>query len=199
MYPLDEKSSLRCHKCRQLNASSALILPINSTRDLDDYKGMCLSQPELCVDGMTFEIWLWFAEYEDSGGPNGTILRAGKFQLSVASNKLTFTVFSYYYHECTAVTVAVTHSHKWLHVVGKWVKGSDSLSLNVNDQDSVYDSCIWKDHYGPLQHNSRLLLGPISKDGRGYIIAKNLSIWMRALNASELNDLTESSKYLDKQ
>lgn len=195
MYPLDEKSSLRCHECRQLDASSALILPINSPKVLTNYQGTCLSQPQLCVDGMTFEIWLWFAEYGgNSGGPNGKIFRAGKFQLSVASNKLTFTVFPYYYHKCTTVTV--TGSNKWLHVVGKWVKGSDSLSLNVNGQDSVYDSCIWKDHY---VYNSTLLLGPISKDGGGYIIAKNLSIWMRALNASELENLMESSKYLDKQ
>ena len=196
MYPLDKKSSLRCHKCRQLNASSALILPINSTRDLADYGGMCLSQPELCVDGMTFEIWLWFAEYEDSGGPNGTILRAGQFQLSVASNKLTFTIFPYYYPKCTAVTVTVTGSDEWLHVVGKWVKSSDSLSLYVNDRVSVRDSCIRNNQY---VDNSTLVLGPISKDGGGYIIAKNLSIWMRALNASELENLKESSKYLDKQ
>ena len=194
MYPLDEKSSLRCHRCRQLNASSALILPINSTRDLDNYKETCLSQPEHCVDGMTFEIWLWFAEYENSGGPNGKILTAGQFQLSVTRNNLAFTVFPYYNRKCTAVTV--TGTNKWLHVVGKWVKSSNSLSLYVNSLISVKDSCIRENQY---VDNSKLLLGPISKDRRGYIIAKNLSIWMRALNASELENLMNSSKYLDKQ
>lgn len=198
MHPLDKKSSLRCHKCRQLNASSALILPINSTRDLDNYEGTCLSQPQLCVDGMTFEIWLWFAEYGgNSGGPNGKILRAGQFQLLVTSGELTFTVFPYDIHKCTVTaTVTVTGSDEWLHVVGKWVKSSDSLSLYVNDQGPVYNSCIRENQY---VYNSKLLLGPISKDGRGYIIAKNLSIWMRALNASELENLMESSKYLGKQ
>ena len=192
MFPLNNASFLRCYNCRQLNASAALILPMNSSSiPLADFQRTCLSYPELCVNGMTFEIWVWFAEY-NSSWPNGDILKAGKFRLSVTSDGVIFTVSPWYgANKCTQKTYDVG---QWLHIVGKWDKESNSLSLYVNDSSKTSVPCIPSTIW--LPSDRRLSLGPVSRVHRGYVVAKNLSIWMRALNESELLNLMTSSKYL---
>lgn len=193
MFPLNEASSLTCHNCRQLKASSALILPMNSSSiDLRDFQGTCLSDPELCVDGMTFEIWVWFAEYGSSRyWPNGDILKAGgRFHLSIASNNISFIVlYGDHFQKCE---VRITGDNQWLHVVGRWVKDSNSPSLYVNNQTCAHPS----KSYVTVGNDTKLSLGPVSKVREGYVVAKNLSIWMRALNESELENLMRSSMYL---
>ena len=193
MFPLDKASFLRCYRCRQLNASSALILPMNSSsKHLADFQGTCLSDPELCVNGMTFEIWVWFAEY-NSSWPNGNILKAGRFRLSVADNGLTFFLEDHV-NECK-VTIG---GDGWFHVVGRWFKASDNTSLYIKSQTTTY-KCKWSSssrRRGAVGNDSKLSLGPVSRFHRGYVVAKNLSIWMRALNKSELLNLMTSSKYL---
>ena len=196
MFPLNNASFLRCYNCRQLNASAALILPMNSSSiPLADFQRTCLSYPELCVNGMTFEIWVWFAEY-NSSWPNGDILKAGKFRLSVTSNGVIFTVFPRYgASKCRLTTYGVD---QWLHIVGKWDKKSNSLSLYVNDLSKISVPCEWLSSHssGGVSDDRKLSLGPVSRVDGGYVVAKNLSIWMRALNELELERLMSSSKYL---
>ena len=196
MFPLDKASFLRCYRCRQLNASSALILPMNSSSiHLADFQGTCLSDPELCVNGMTFEIWVWFAEY-NSSWPSGDILKAGRFRLSVTSDGVIFTVFSRHRAiKCRPTTYGVD---QWLHIVGKWDKESKSLRLDVYDLSKINVPCEWLSSHssGGVSDDGKLSLGPVSRVDGGYVVVKNLSIWMRALNESELLNLMTSSKYL---
>ena len=196
MFPLNKASFLRCYHCRQLNASSALILPMNSPSiPLDDFQGTCLSDPELCVNGMTFEIWVWFAEY-NSSWPNGDILKAGGFRLSVTSDGVTFIVFPGYGVKCTQKTYDVD---QWLHIVGKLDKESNGLSLYVSDLSNISVPCVSSPYWpssGGFSNDGKLSLGPVSRVHRGYVVVKNLSIWMRALNESEFLNLMTSSKYL---
>ncbi len=205
---LDNKTSVPCSTCRQLLASSALILPVNSTVNLENFSGTCLSEPNLCTNGLTFEIWIWFAEY-DSGNLNlgrsgSIILQSGVksgFHLSAKRRNVFFTVLNGNNSNSHPCSLGVDPFNRWIHVVGRWVKKSNSINLHV---DSVNSSCTQYLSYSPgsgdgsygdgSYGDGNLVLGPIEKVGEGYVVAQNLSIWMRAINDTELRDLFQQSK-----
>ena len=229
-WPLEDKTNLTCPTCRELVASSALILPMNSTVSLKNFKGTCLSEPNLCINGLTFGIWIWFAEYDNntSNEPESTILQSGVrsgitlsatskntkepgstslqsgvrsgITLSATSKNVFFRLFNG--GNSRACSLRINDFNRWVHVVGRWVKESNCINLHVdnnmngsctqysfNSSDPpFYDSGSGK--YG----NDDLVLGPIEKVGGGYVLARNLSIWMRAINESEFEYLIKQSK-----
>jgi hypothetical protein len=204
----DKTFSDTCPTCRELVASSALILPMNSTVSLENetyFNGTCLSDPNLCINGLTFGIWIWFAEYDNntSNEPESTILQSGVesgITLSATSKNVSFKLFNG--ENSRACSLRINDFNRWIHVVGRWVKESNCIDLHVdnnmngsctqysfNSSDPpFYDSRSGK--YG----NDDLVLGPIEKVGGGYVLARNLSIWMRAINESEFDYLIKQSK-----
>ncbi|XP_028392906.1 uncharacterized protein LOC114517405 isoform X2 [Dendronephthya gigantea] len=196
-WPLNNVSNLSCPNCRNLVASSALILPINSTIILGNFKATCLAEPRRCIDGLTFEIYLWFAEYKSDvqREQRGTILKSGftlGFRFTARSKIVYFQLFN---EAC--VRECDVRSNDWVHIVGIWFKSSNSLNLFM---DKVNNYCNKKcfENAAILKHGSKsddnasagdLTLGPIQTDSDGYVIAQNLSIWMRAIKETELDEL----------
>ena len=203
-WPLEDKTNLTCPTCRELVASSALILPMNSIVSLKNFKGTCLSEPNLCINGLTFGIWIWFAEYDNntSNEPESTILQSGVesgITLSATSKNVFFRLFNG--GNSRACSLRINYFNRWVHVVGRWVKESNYIDLHVDNMNvsctqysfissdpPFYDSRSGK--YG----NDDLALGPIEKVGGSYVLARNLSIWMRAINESEFEYLIKQSK-----
>ena len=205
-WPLEDKTNLTCPTCRELVASSALILPMNSIVSLKNFGGTCLSEPNLCINGLTFGIWIWFAEYDNNTSnepPESTILQSGVrsgITLSATSKNVFFRLFNG--ENSRACSLRINDFNRWVHVVGRWLKESNCINLHVdnnmngsctqysfNSSDPpFYDSRSGK--YG----NDDLVLGPIEKVGGGYVLARNLSIWMRAINESEFEYLIKQSK-----
>ncbi len=207
-WPLQNTSNLtwtgECATCRDLTASSALVLPMNATASLGNFKGKCVSELHRCVDGLTFAIWLWFAEYDEPNSA-GTILQSSGFQLVAKNGKLTFKLFiNENIYECNPEIWRYNgypyFVNMWVHVVGIWYKELQSMKLFVNDVPSYYCKYTLQGtlaRESPIvANNSHLLLGPIAKVGNGYVVAQNLSIWMRALNDTELENLLKQSKFI---
>jgi hypothetical protein len=203
-WPLRNTSNLtwqgKCPTCRDLVAISALVLPRNAKASLGNFSGKCVSELDLCVDGLTFEIWLWFAEYDVWYFPTGIILQSGigssGFEVSAKPNQqIAFKLYTdrhFYKLECVLDVANLYVFNKWFHVVGIWRK-KWRLELYVNDIRCLSTSFKFGDS---IDSGGHLLLGPIPRAEQGYVVAQNLSIWMRALRDTELEELFERGKLI---
>jgi hypothetical protein len=167
-----------------------------------------VSEPDLCVEGLTFEIWLWFAEYDQlwygrQYFPAGIILQSGigtsGFEVSAEGRQIAFKLYTdRHFYECV-LSVANRHVfNEWFHVVGTWRKKHWRLELYVNDGNTRCLSTSFGDSTDKSIGNSggHLLLGPIPRAKQGYVVAQNLSIWMRALKDTELEELFQQGKFI---
>ena len=190
-WPLDDKTSKPCSTCRHLIASSALILPTKSTVHLDS--GMCEANFQHCVNGLTIEVWIWFAEYWNIPESESTILQSGfksGFRLTAEGNNVTFTLLNGVASpQCTLEV----HFNRWNHVVVRWVKKSNTINFHV---DNIARNCTYTAEFssGGNSDSGRLVLGPIANDGQGYVVAQKLSVWMQAINDEEFHHLLQQSK-----
>ena len=182
--------------CRDLVASSALVLPINSTASLGNFAGKCVSELHRCVNGLTFETWLWFAEYNWTESES-MLLQSGDgrsgFQFLTAGGSFILKLYTHaFIYECSARV----QSNSWNHVVGSWHKELNILKLAVNHVPIGNCKIPRPPYYNReiLVSDGRLLLGPILKVDYGYIVTRNLSIWMRALSQAEIGFLLEQRK-----
>lgn len=192
-WPLPNASSLKhgkggCHKCRELSANSAIVLRKNSTASLGNFTNQCVSDGQSCVDGFTFEIWMWFAEYESSNlSETSIIFQSGisGFEFSAENNHLFFKYTSNL-SGTIACKVRIFYD-AWIQVVGKWSKQTNELNLYL---DKMAKACqTVNSTRSATASGGQLLLGPSSTADQGYIVLQNLSIWMRALSQKELGRL----------
>ena len=82
---------------------------------------------------------------------------------------------------------------KWFHLVGTWIKRTMLAQLFVDD---VRSGCAdTRTRYAENDFDDDLKLGPIPKIGEGFVVVQALSIWMRAINDTERQQLFNQSKY----
>jgi hypothetical protein len=170
-----------------------------------------VSEPDLCVEGLTFEIWLWFAEYDQlwydgQYFPAGIILQSGigtsGFEVSAKGRQIAFKLYTGgLLYECSKLAIWKI-SNTWVHVVGIWRKKWSTIELYINDRNKK-NTCIRilvgsGDSGGTnyVDNSGLLLLGPIPRAKQGYVVAQNLSIWMRALKDTELEELFQQGKFI---
>ena len=182
--------------CRDLVSSSALVLPMHSSASLGNFAGKCVSELHRCVNGLTFETWLWFAEYNWTESES-MLLQSGdgrsRFQLSTHGERFHFKLFTgTLMYKCKATV----HFNSWNHIVASWNKELNitKLAVNHNSSGSCYRRLRGPDEIPGMVSDGRLLLGPILKVGYGYVVTQNLSIWMRALSQAEIDFLLEQRK-----
>ena len=186
-----------CSTCRDLVVNSGgILLPINATTSLGDFRGTCISDPETCLDGLSFEIWLWFAEYDSPSAAKIIILQSGSMssrgiELSITQTYFTFTVYGA--KNISECHMQIPNFDKWIHVVGNWIKRTMLAQLFVDD---VRSGCAdTRTRYAEDDFDDDLKLGPIPKIDEGFVVVQALSIWMRAINDTERQQLFNQSKY----
>ena len=199
-WPLDDKTSKPCSTCRHLVASSALILPTNSKVNLGHFNGTCVADLQHCVNGLTMELWIWFAEYDHRNitESESTILQSGfksGFRLTAKENTITFVLLNgVTFLQCTSRV----HFSRWNHVVIRWVKESDTINFHVDNITSLCtkfsDYYSGSSSYDGNSEDGKFVLGPIANVGQGYVVAQKLSVWMQAINDEKFHHLLQQSK-----
>ena len=173
---------------------------------LCDLRDTCFSDPDMCSNGLSFELWLWFADYDlrKNSTAKSIILQGGTqrsrgYELSVVNASMTFTVYSE--DSISESSLEIRDFERWVHVIGVWVKSTKMAQLFANGVDvgcvamqSPREDLTLKTHVGGERADLRL--GPVSKIGfgEGFLVARNLSIWSRTMNGTERRKLLNQCK-----
>lgn len=191
-----------CSTCRDLVGISGTLLPVHETASLGDFRGTCISDPETCLNGLSFELWLWFADFDSrkNSSAKSIILHTGGselsrgFELSVTNTTITFTVYSK--QSISESSLQIQNFERWLHIIGVWVKSTKMAQLFADD---VNMGCvIMRARKTPVEEmRGDLSLGPVSKLGfaQGFVVLRNLSIWMRTIGGRERRRLFNQCEY----
>ena len=176
-------------------------MSLDETANLGDFRGTCISDPETCLNGLSFELWLDFVDFYllNSAKERNIILNSGSkasrgFQLSVTNTDITFSVFTTNFTSNSQIPIP--HFYHWVHIVGSWDRRTMIAQLFV---DKVNQACvdIWARNTSQTDdgHKGELKLRPIAKIGKGFVVAQNLSIWMRRITDKERQELFKYRKY----
>lgn len=166
---------------------------------LGDLRGTCFSDPDMCSNGLSFELWLWFADYDlrKNSTAKSIILQSGTesssgYELSLVNANMTFTVYSKEY--ISESSLQIRNVERWVHVIGVWVNSTKMAQLFAN---GVGVGCVVMTLERPVGGElGDLQLGPVSKIGfgEGFLVARNLSIWPRTVNGTERRKLLNQCK-----
>ena len=177
------------------------LLPVNATANFGDFRGSCISDPDTCLNGLSFELWLWFADYgsRKSTSAKSIILQTGSessrgFELSVTNATIAFTVYSEQY--ISESFLQIRNFKRWVHLLGVWVKSTKMAQLFA---DGVNVGCVAMQTRRKTLEVTRgnLLLGPASGIGlgRGFVVLRNLTIWMRTVDGTERRRILNQCEY----
>ena len=167
---------------------------------LGDLRGTCFSDPDMCSNGLSFELWLWFADYDlrKNSSAKSVILQGGTkssggYELSVVNASMTFTVYSEDY--ISESSLQIRDFERWVHVIGVWVNSTKMAQLFANGVD-VGCVVMRSPEESVGSERGDLRLGPVSKIGfgDGFLVARNLSIWSRTMNGTERRKLLNQCK-----
>ena len=181
-------------------AIGGILFPENARASLGDFRETCVSDPEACLEGLSFELWLWFAKHGRQKPSNikSIILQSGSktsrgIELSIINTTITFTVYTKsYISECG---IDAKSFENWTHLVGVWIKKSRSAQLFA---DGVNQGCMQirpRDTNVTNDRDGELILGPIAEIGPGLVVVHNLSVWMRPLRDNERQKRFKQRKY----
>ena len=191
-----------CSTCHDVSkyAVGGILFSENATASLGDFRETCVSDPEACLEGLSFELWLWFAKHDRQKPSNikSIILQSGSIrsrgiELSIINTTITFTVYT---KSCISeCEIDAKSFENWTHLVGVWIKKSRSAQLFGN---GVNQSCMQirlRNTKVEDDLDGELILGPIAEIGPGLVVVHNLSIWMRPLRDNERQKRFKQRKY----
>ena len=169
------------------------VLQSSNSRAIADFRGHCISDPELCKEGLSVELWLWFKSPSTLFPYDTSILRSGR------TNSRCFVVYIKRNHVCaridfydkywTACVGSMGEPTNWLHVLLYWDQ-TNGLTLIVDDLAFRSHAKERASRNGAKYYDSdsELRLGnPKSGQSRRHEIAvHSLSIWERKLSINEV-------------
>ncbi len=158
-----------------------------------DFGSHCISDPQLCKEGFSIELWLWFKSPSDPFPVTTSVLRSGHYR------SRGFAVYVVHHHVCVIIRFweefwkacvgSVGEPTNWLHVLTYWDQTS-GLVLIVDDLafHSHARQRAMRHKHKYCDSDSVLRLGNIKAgQSRRYEIAvHSLSIWERKLSESEV-------------
>ena len=145
-------------------------------------------------------MWLWFADYNHRNNSNvkSVLLKSGSehskgFQLSFENTTMSFKVYTA--KKISECHMRITNFGQWIHVVGTWLKNSTTSQLYANNVNAGCVAMRERNRAGVAEDlDGDLMLGPIGKIDKSFVLLQNLSVWMRSMNDTERQSLFHHSQ-----
>ena len=169
------------------------MLQSSKSRAIADFRGHCISDPELCKEGLSFELWLWFKSPSTLFPYDTSVLRSGHtysrcFVVYVKRNQICARI-DFYDKYWVACVGSMGEPMNWLHVLAYWDQ-TRGLTLIVDDLAFRSHTKERATRHGAKYYDSDSMLrlgnpkSGLSK--RSEIAIHSLTIWERKLSINEV-------------